>query len=242
MSPDQQHRHLAARAAARSQIFVADLNHPVATADDDHHLTRVLRLRSGEAVVAADGRGRFRLCRYQGLGQPLEFDGDVIEDPPVGEPVTVAFAPVKGDRPEWAFAKLVELGADTICLLVTDRSVIRWGEERAEKQRLRLDKIALAAAAQCRRTTLPALVGPMTLAEAADAIDGLTVADIGGAPPAAALRAVAVGPEGGWSDQERALGLPTVSLGSTVLRAETAAVAAGTLCQWLRDGSVTPPQ
>jgi len=223
------------RAAAAAQVFVADLDHPVPTADDDHHLARVLRLRAGSSVVAADGTGAWRLCTYHALGAALEPTGPVAMEP-ARPPVTVAFAPMKGERFEWAFAKLVELGVDRICLLATDRAVVRFGEDRAERQRLRLGRLAHAAATQCRRVTLPELIGPMTLAEAARAIDGLARCDLDGEPAPAGLSACAVGAEGGWSDAERALELPSVGLGTTVLRAETAAVTAGALLTGLRDG------
>ena len=229
---------LTRRAAASAQVFVANLETPVLTADDDHHLARVLRLRAGESVVAADSSGRWRMCDYVGLGEGLVPQSEILVDDVPTSPIAVAFAPVKGDRPEWAFAKLVEQGVDIICLLMTDHSVVKWGDERAERHRLRLDKIAVAAAAQSRRVTLPRLIGPMTLAEAAAAIPGLHLADIGGAAPAAGLTAIAVGPEGGWSAAERSLGLPTVGLGDTVLRAETATLTAGSLVQMLRSGMV----
>jgi 16S rRNA (uracil1498-N3)-methyltransferase len=219
-------------------VFVGDLHQPTLTSDDDHHLTRVLRLRAGESVIAADGSGSWRSCTYVALGTPLEPAGEITEEPAPEHPTVVAFAPVKGDRPEWAFSKLVELGVDTIVLLMCDRSVVKWGDERGERHRLRLDKLAVSAAGQCRRVTLPTLVGPMTLAEAASAFPGLTLGQIGGDKPTAGLGAIAIGPEGGWSEGELALGLPSVSLGSTVLRAETATVAAGQLLTQLRSGDV----
>jgi 16S rRNA (uracil1498-N3)-methyltransferase len=233
---------LVLRAAAKAQVFVADLRHPTLTADDDHHLTRVLRLRTGESVIAADGQGRWRACTYVGLGMPLEVVGEIVEEAPPTHETVVAFAPVKGDRPEWAFSKLVELGVDTIVLLMCDRSVVKWGDERGERHRLRLDKLAVSAAGQCRRVTLPKLVGPMTLNEAAATFPTLALGEIGGDAPRAGLHAIAIGPEGGWSAAERSLGLPTVSLGATVLRAETATVVGGQLLTQLRSGDVVAPR
>ncbi len=238
MTTSQQQSGLLIRAAAKAQVFVGDLNQPTLTSDDDHHLTRVLRLRAGESVIAADGSGKWRPCTYVGLGTPLEPIGNIVEEAIPEHPTVVAFAPVKGDRPEWAFSKLVELGVDIIVLLMCDRSVVKWGDERGERHRLRLDKLAVSAAGQSRRVTLPALVGPMTLSEAKAAYSNLTLGQIGGDQPTSNLGAIAIGPEGGWSDAELALGLPTVSLGSTVLRAETATVAAGQLLTQLRSGDV----
>ena len=126
---------LTRRAAASAQVFVANLETPVLTADDDHHLARVLRLRAGESVVAADSSGRWRMCDYVGLGEGLVPQSEILVDDVPTSPIAVAFAPVKGDRPEWAFAKLVEQGVDIICLLMTDHSVVKWGDERAEADR-----------------------------------------------------------------------------------------------------------
>jgi 16S rRNA (uracil1498-N3)-methyltransferase len=70
------------------------------------------------------------------------------------------------------------------------------------------------------------------------ALVGACLADAGGGPPSLALPVVLVGPEGGWSEEERAVGLPAVGLGPHVLRAETAALAAGALLAALRAGHV----
>ena len=72
----------------------------------------------------------------------------------------------------------------------------------------------------------------------ATAVPGAARCDRGGGPPTLARPVVLVGPEGGWSDEERAVPLPVVGLGPTVLRAETAAIAAGALLTALRAGAV----
>ena len=120
------------RAAAAAQVLVDDPADPAVGADDRHHLARVLRLRAGEPVVATDGRGHWSLCRYRGdevgreLGAILEPDGPVTFEPAPSPGLTVAFAPAKGDRPEWVVQKLTELGIDRIVPLAAARSVVRW--------------------------------------------------------------------------------------------------------------------
>ena len=79
---------------------------------------------------------------------------------------------------------------------------------------------------QCRRVHLPTIEPLATFAEVA-ARPGAVLADLGGAPMTGAERLVLVGPEGGWTDAEAGASIPRVVLGSHVLRAETAAVAAG---------------
>ncbi len=230
---------VAARAAAAAQVFVADPGAPELDPDDRHHLSRVLRLAAGESVVAADGRGRWALCRFD--GERLVPDGDPVDEPPPAPVLTVAFAPVKGERTEWAVQKLTELGVDRLVPLATDRGVVRWSGEREAKTRQRLDRVARAAAAQSRRVWLPELAPMRTLTELAEGSFGpVAMAEPGGAPVTPAHRVVAVGPEGGWSDGERALGLTRLSLGDGILRAETAAVAAGALLGALRAGALAP--
>jgi 16S rRNA (uracil1498-N3)-methyltransferase len=222
---------IAVRAAAAAQVFVADPARPVLAEGDLHHLDKVLRLRRGEVVVASDGRGAWCLCRFAGAAADpslaLEPDAEVRREQPEEHPVTVAFAPAKGDRPEWVVQKLTELGVDRLVGLAADRSVVRWEGPRAERSVSRLGRVAAEAAAQSRRVYLPEILGPRSLRQlAADSV-GLALAERGGGAAPPALSLLAVGPEGGWSDAERALGLDIVGLGEHVLRAETAALAAG---------------
>ncbi|MHB1584209.1 MAG: RsmE family RNA methyltransferase [Acidimicrobiales bacterium] len=231
---------LVERAAAAAQVFLADLDHPVLEPADERHLSRSLRLRDGEPVVASDGSGGWRGCRFRvarrGDGDAaLEPDGPVRREPAPPFDLTVAFAPVKGDRPEWVVQKLTELGVDRLVPLLADRSVVRWSGERGRVAVERLRRVAREAAAQSRRVRLPEVAAPTALAMLAERP---ALADLGGAPPAPGVHAVAVGPEGGWSDRERGMGLPTLGLGPRVLRAETAAVAAGVLLSAFRDGLV----
>ena len=90
----------------------------------------------------------------------------VVTGRPVPE-VTVAFAPTKGDRPEWVAQKLTELGVDRVVPLRTSRSVVRWEGERGAKAVERLRRVAREAAAQCRRAWLPEVSGVCRLDEVA---------------------------------------------------------------------------
>ena len=226
----------AERRAAAAQVLVDDPGRPELSGPDAHHLERVLRLRPGELVVAADGRGAWTPCRYLG-GRRLEPEAAVRHEPAPERPVTVAFVPVKGERAEWVVQKLTELGVDRIVVVAAARSVVRWSGDLERTALERLRRVAAEAAAQSRRTWLPEVEGVLPLAALADR--GLCLAEPG-APPldAAGCRGVAVGPEGGWDEAELALGWPTVGLGHNVLRAETAAVAAGVLLTAPRAGTV----
>jgi 16S rRNA U1498 N3-methylase RsmE len=109
-------------------VFVDDLDAPALDDADDHHLRRVLRLRDGDEVTIADGRGRWRRARF---GRAIECVSAVDDEPMVAPEITVAFAVVKGDRPEFIVQKLTELGVDRVVPFVAARSVVRWDDDRA---------------------------------------------------------------------------------------------------------------
>ena len=220
---------------ARAHAFVADLAHPVLDDADRHHLERVLRLRAGDELTIADGRGGWRVCRF---GPRLEPTGAIeVRDAPQPR-LTVGFAIVKGERPEWAVQKLTELGVDELVPFVAERSVVHWGDERGIRHIERLRRVAREAAMQSRRAWLPDVADVTTFATLA-ARSGAVMLDARGTERPSLRHTVAlVGPEGGWSDDERASGLPMVGLGGNVLRTETAAIAAATIWCALRAGVV----
>ncbi len=232
--------------AAAALVFVDDPAAPRLDPSDVHHLLVVLRLRPGEYVVAADGRGRWVPCRVAAVGSVgrvgpvdptsvLEVDGPAHEEVRPAPPITVAFAPAKGDRPEWVAQKLTELGVDRIVPITTVRSVVRWEGVRGERAIDRLRRISREAASQARLTWLPEVTdvcGLEGIAEVAGAPACLARPD--GQRPTLASPVVAVGPEGGFDPDELARYAPGPSLGPTVLRSETAAVMAGGLLCALR--------
>lgn len=204
-----------------AHVVVDDLGVPALSESDAHHLFRVLRVRDGEVVSVTDGRGAWRLCRVQ--AGHLEPTTQVLVEPPVSAPVTIGIAIPKADRPEWIVQKLTELGVDRIVLLHADRSVVTWDERRAAKHLERLRRVAVEAVHQCRRVTVPVIEGPV---RALTFLPDAVAAEPGGRPDDGTDLVVAIGPEGGWTDRELAVARDRVSLGPTVLRVETAALAA----------------
>lgn len=236
--------------AAAAMVFVDDPARPVLTQGDAHHLLDVLRLRPGELIVACDGAGAWTPCRLVAAAGPrgsrqvdpaavVEVDGPVATQPRPEPAVTVAFAPTKGDRPEWVTQKLTELGVDRIVPIRTVRSVVRWDGERGSRAVERLRRVAREASAQCRRTWLPQVGEVLSLDQLGPELGGVpSLAQPGGAPPTLRRPVLAVGPEGGWDPTELARFGTGTGLGPTVLRAETAAVTAGALLCALRSGVV----
>jgi 16S rRNA (uracil1498-N3)-methyltransferase len=228
-------------------VFVVDLERPEPDDADWHHLRRVLRLKAGEPVTAGDGRGRWRMCRMATDAERLEPVDGVIEEPPPASLVAVGFVPVKGDRPEWTVQKLTELGVDLIVPFTARRSIVRWDGQRQAHHVGRLRRVAREAAMQARRAWLPEVADLTDLGGATERVraagaegpEAVALAEPGGASLTGTQRAVLVGPEGGWSAEELAE-RPVIGLGESILRAETAAVAAGALLCALREGRVSP--
>jgi 16S rRNA (uracil1498-N3)-methyltransferase len=248
-----------------AHVVVADLERPRLDDGDRHHLAAVLRLRDGEAVSATDGRGGWRRCQFASSTGDLEVTSDLVRVPAPAPSITIGLALVKGERPEWAVQKLVELGVDRVVLFHAERSVVRWTGDRALRHLERLRLVARQALMQSRQVWLPEIAGvdefgklvaggpappegrsgpPEGRLGARDhrpaGPGGMALAAPGGGPPALDRPTVLIGPEGGWSPAEEASGLPTVSLGPSMLRTETAAVVAGSLLVALRSGLVGP--
>ena len=212
-------------------VLVETVDVPVVDGDDRHHLERVLRLRAGDPMTVGDGAGRWRPCRW---GPSVEVVGEVVEVEPPTPRLSVAFALIKGGRPELVVQKLVELGIDDLRPFAADRSVVRWDDTKAARNHERLERVAREAVMQCRRAWLPTVHPVATYADVA-ALPGAARADRGGTTPTLTYPTILVGPEGGWSDEERAVELPTVALSNAVLRAETAAITAAALLAARRD-------
>jgi 16S rRNA (uracil1498-N3)-methyltransferase len=223
-------------------FFVDDLDAPELSEPDAHHLGRVLRVRAGAPVTAADGQGSWRPALFAG-GAKLDPDGSIVAEPAVAPHITIGFALTKGDKPELVVQKLTELGADRIVAFTAARSVVVWDADKEARQVNRWRTVAREAAMQCRRAQVPVIHDVATFAAVAR-LAGAALAAPGGDPPRLGLPTVLIGPEGGWSAAELAAELPQVALGDHVLRAETAAIAACSVLAALRSrlaGEVSHP-
>ena len=210
-------------------VYVTSLETLEIGEEDRSHLDRSLRLRSGDALTVSDGAGSWRACRF---GPSLEPDGPIqFVDAPTPS-LTVGFALTKGAKPELIVQKLTELGVDRIAPFRAERSIPRWSDDKAAGRHARLERVARQAAMQSRRVWSPVIVALGSYSDFPDAVR----AGRGGEALTEAHGTVLIGPEGGWSSAERAA-LSPVDLGPHVLRAETAAIAAGALMAQLRAAS-----
>jgi len=222
-----------------------------------HHALRVLRLRAGERITLFNGGGgefggQLRLEGQAAAAQIDAFDPVERESPLA---LTLVQSWVGSDKVDWIVAKAVELGAAAIVLAPAERSVVRLAGERLRRRLAHLSQLAIAACEQCGRNRLPAVQAADSLAGALATATDLRLILLPGAPalvaqsaadaPAARSIAVAVGPEGGFTDHEVALaqrsGWTPAALGPRVLRTETAGVVALAALQALA-GDLSAPR
>ncbi len=199
-----------------------------------NYLGNVMRLTVGAELLLFDGKSGEWLARIADAGKKrmtLKVEQRTRE-PEIIPDVWLAFAPVKRAQTDWLVEKATELGAARLIPVMTQRTV-------AERVRLeRLEAISIEAAEQCGRTCLPEIAEPVDLKRLLTNHDPqrrLYFADEGGGEAAANAfqpgpALILIGPEGGFTDDERALvraepNTMPVSLGPRILRAETAALA-----------------
>jgi 16S rRNA (uracil1498-N3)-methyltransferase len=216
-------------------------NHAALTGDRADHLIRVLRARVGQEfdIATSDLVRRGRIVTIQDGRVEFELGEEV---PPARVlSVTLLLAIFKFDRMEWAIEKCTELGVSRIVPVIarrTDAHLASAAAKRAERWR----RIALQAAEQSRRAAAPEIADPVKLqaivSESASVSLRIVLSESEEqtllrevlTPKSEGEVVLAIGPEGGWADDELQLfqkaGWISASLGPTILRAETAAIAA----------------
>ncbi len=207
-------------------VFVASLDAPVLDEADRHHLTKSLRLRDGDPLTLSDGAGAWCTARF---GDALEVTGPPVQAT-TGSLTSLAFALTKSGKPELVVQKATEIGIDQLVIFHGERSVPRWDAAKRAKAKTRLARVAREAAMQSRQTRVPTIdiVDDLAAVIASCGADTIARADFTRAETVAmtTISAIAIGPEGGWSDAERDLISGVVDLGQSVLRAETASIVA----------------
>lgn len=219
-------------------------NRLVLSGADAHHASNVLRLQRGDTVTLCNGQGTDYLCTIE------EIQKDALQchvqdiQPTQSEPkqqITLFMALPKGSKMDFIVQKAVELGVSRIVPYLSCHCVSQPGQPAKKIERWQ--KIAMEAAKQCERGMIP-VVGDIipiktALQQAAENETALFCYEserkVGlherlNADAIGHTVSVVIGPEGGFSPEEAAfaqsVGLSSVSLGTRVLRCETAAIAA----------------
>jgi 16S rRNA (uracil1498-N3)-methyltransferase len=237
----------------RRRFFVPEIRRNTAelTGADAEHLVRVLRADAGQVYEISDNNDLFLAEIETARKSVVSFRIlEKLPSPPKSVHICLVAALFKFDRFEWLVEKATELGVSQIQPFSAVRTE-RGLAEASQKRRQRWEKIALEASQQSRRVHLPEIGETFRFAKALqlDATVRLMLDEDPGAMPIfqslpversySDRVALLLGPEGGWTDDERAQALEAgwkpVSLGHTILRAETAGIAVLAVIQaaWL---------
>ena len=215
--------------------------HAALTGAHAAHLARTLRAQVGQEFEVSCGDRVRRAVVESVRDDRVDFSLGVDVPVRVASPVTLLLAIFKFDRMEWAIEKCTELNVATMVPVIarrTEKHLAAAADKRVERWR----RIAREAAQQSRRVAPPEIADPVKLSEAlvsltadakivlAESEHQITLDEIVRAREHIGSLALAVGPEGGWTSEElqefASAGWIAASLGETILRAETAAIAA----------------
>jgi 16S rRNA (uracil1498-N3)-methyltransferase len=224
------------------------------TGPEAHHLAHVLRAKAGDTVSLFDGSGREFMARINSIKKHA-IELTIEEQRMVNRESTVSLALAvalpKGERQRWLIEKVVELGVARLVPLVTNRGVA----QPVDAALVRLRRAVVEASKQCGRNRLMEIAEPCRIDDLilnTPSSQLRLIAHPGGQPlreiwplseSAGAIHQMvaAVGPEGGFTDEEAAIaknaGWITASLGLRILRIETAAIA---IAAWASLGETQP--
>lgn len=212
--------------------------------EESRHAIRVLRLSVGSVVELLDGSGTV----YRGVVASVSNGiirvaiGTTIQNAsPSLVQITLCPAVIKSDRMEWMIEKACELGVYAIRPFIASRSVVRVDSERWASKAQRWKKIAEASCKQCGLPRLPDITEPVSLKQLTQTFrdydlvlipalsrDRIGLWEVLSSHPGIQSALVLIGPEGDFTDDElslaRSAGAVPVTLGSLILRAETAAL------------------
>lgn len=220
---------------------VIRITHPLLT-----HISKSLRAKPGDSLIFNDHEGmRYHTTVDQISKQSLAAIIQQIEPPPASTPtsITVAQALLKGEKMGWVIQKATELGATAILPLITDRVILKLSETQRTKHFERWNRIALEAAQQSERWSLPSLLPIQTFQQflkmpatnyqiiMAERQEGPSLLSLPFSKNGSETGiTVIIGPEGGWSAMEIEMAQShnclLASFGKVILRAETASMAA----------------
>lgn len=215
------------------------------------HISKSLRAKLGDSLFFNDNQGhRYHTTVVQITKHSLQAKIQQVEDSPLSTrpPLILAQALLKGEKMGWVIQKATELGVSAIVPLITDRVILKLSGKQGETHHGRWMRIALEAAQQSERWTLPTILPRQTfqqfleaprqdqvifMAEREEGPSLLTIPCSTEKPGSGVT--VIIGPEGGWSAEEleaaQSHKWAFASFGKEILRAETASLAALAILQ-----------
>jgi 16S rRNA (uracil1498-N3)-methyltransferase len=211
-----------------------------------YHASKVLRLKEGDACNAFDGEGNLFRIRISHIVKTHDIQAEIIHTEKIsssnGPFISIAQAMPRKGKFDFILEKATELGVATIIPLVTERTEYRIDLAEEEKMRQRWEKIVLQAAKQSHHYQLPVIRAVHSFEDMTKSFSEYSVvlmpsperrehlqtilSDLKGIAPSHVL--IMIGPEGGFSDNERNLaakcGAYGFSLGKTILKTDTAMI------------------
>ena len=215
--------------------------------DNAHYARTVLRLKKDQQLVLFNGQGGEYSCVLQEVSRKrVVVFIDKSVDRTVESPlkISLGLGVSRGDRMDWAIQKAVELGANDLTPLLTERCVVKFKTEKKQQRLKHWQNIVQHATEQCGRTILPVLNSIANFDDWLQQQKGLKVfldpyaeKSLSELAPINLQVTLLSGPEGGFSSNERELaisaGFIPVRLGKRILRTETASLAALSAVQML---------
>ncbi|WP_243297165.1 16S rRNA (uracil(1498)-N(3))-methyltransferase [Bacillus litorisediminis] len=216
------------------------------TGEDAHHISRVMRMKEGDHLIAVLPNGSSSQCEILQIEETrimAKAIGWKQEEKELPIKVAIGSGLPKGDKFEWIIQKGTELGARTFIPFNAARSIVKWDPKKSDKKLIRWEKIAKEAAEQSHRTTIPSIIPPVELEqlleigreyrfkviayeeEAKNGKSSKFASILGNMSPGDSI-IVIFGPEGGLTAEEVSFlennGFTAVGLGPRILRTETA--------------------
>ena len=214
-----------------------------------HQIRDVLRMRAGDEVIVLDNTGQEYKVRLTNISQ-REVKGQVIQQRKcLAEPhtkITLYQSLLARDKLEVVLQKCTEVGVTCFVPVVTERSIVRKPEKITKEKLARFENIIAEASEQSGRGVIPVLHSPVVMSQALSEMANYDICLVASTKDCSSIKeilrssssspvriALFVGPEGGFSDAELELfnsrGVQSISLGSRILRTETAGVVASAI-------------
>ncbi|WLD92133.1 16S rRNA (uracil(1498)-N(3))-methyltransferase [Alkalihalobacillus sp. AL-G] len=222
-------------------------SHATITGEDVKHISKVMRMTSGDHLIVCDNQTRVAVCAVDEITDSaveLSIEKWLDEQTELPIYVTIAQGLPKHDKLEMIVQKGTELGANQFIPFHASRSIVKWDRKKGKKKTERLQKIIKEAAEQSHRSRIPKCSEPVPFKELLTLSDSYTIKIIAYEEEAKANETaklanlfstadisndrvfVIIGPEGGLTEEEvtvlQAAGFITCGLGPRILRTETA--------------------